>query len=86
MGHRMFAIHSLLPLNEGEPILPSTTALSSQELLPDGVFLLENGEEMLIYVGNMVPSDTLLQLFNVTSISALGTEHVTRTRCALLSR
>ena len=68
----MFAIHSLLPISEGEPILPATTALSSQELLPDGVFLLENGEEMLIYVGNMVPADTLLQLFNVSTLDALG--------------
>ena len=45
--------------------------LSSENVQEDGVYLLENGEDGLIYVGNMVNPATLEQIFGVSSLAAL---------------
>jgi len=45
--------------------------LNSENVQEDGVYLLENGEDRLIYVGNMVNPATLEQIFGVSSLAAL---------------
>jgi hypothetical protein len=45
--------------------------LNSENVQEDGVYLLENGEDGLIYVGNMVNPGTLEQIFGVSSLAAL---------------
>jgi len=45
--------------------------LNSENVQEDGVYLLENGEDGLIYVGNMVNPATLEQIFGVSSLAAL---------------
>lgn len=45
--------------------------LNSENVQEDGVYLLENGEDGLIYVGNMVNLATLEQIFGVSSLAAL---------------
>jgi protein transport protein SEC24 len=48
--------------------------LNSENVHEDGVYLLENGEDGLIYVGDAVDSATLEQLFGVTSLAALPSQ------------
>jgi protein transport protein SEC24 len=45
--------------------------LNSENVHEDGIYLLENGEDGLIYVGNMVNPVTLEQVFAVSSVAAL---------------
>lgn len=45
--------------------------LNSENVHEDGIYLLENGEDCLIYVGNMVNLATLEQIFGVSSVAAL---------------
>ena len=45
--------------------------LNSENVREGGVYLLENGEDGLIYVGNMVDPTTLEQMFRVSSLAAL---------------
>jgi len=45
--------------------------LNSENVQEDGVYLLENGEDGLIYLGNMVNPATLEQIFGVSSLAAL---------------
>ncbi|KAL6005839.1 Protein transport protein Sec24C [Asimina triloba] len=68
---RMMAIHDLASKETDESLLPPTIPLSSEHVSDDGIFLLENGEDCLIHVGNMVSPDTLRQLFGVPSIEAI---------------
>ncbi|KAL5994532.1 Protein transport protein Sec24C [Asimina triloba] len=68
---RMMAIHNLASKETDESLLPPTIPLSSEHVSDDGIFLLENGEDCLIYVGNMVTPDTLRQLFGVPSVEAI---------------
>ncbi|GLJ22020.1 hypothetical protein SUGI_0412500 [Cryptomeria japonica] len=65
---RMFPIHNLLSKDIGGSILPLSLPLSSEHIDSDGIFLLENGEDALIYAGKMVSPDMLQQLFGVQSV------------------
>ncbi|OVA09660.1 zinc finger protein [Macleaya cordata] len=69
---RMMTIHNLLS-KEGDGSLV-TVPLSSEHVTDDGIYLLENGEDGLIYVGKMVDPDILRQLFDVTSIDEIPTQ------------
>lgn len=65
----------MLTLQENnDPILSSILPLSSANLNDDGIYLLENGEDCLFYVGNMVNSEILQQIFGVTSVDGLPTQ------------
>lgn len=48
--------------------------LASEHVSDDGIYLLENGEDCLIYVGNLVDSGILQQLFGVGTADALPTQ------------
>lgn len=64
-----------LPSQENnDSILSSTLPLSSEHLNDDGIYLLENGEDCLFYVGNMVNAEILQQIFGVTSVDGLPTQ------------
>lgn len=52
-------------------LLSATLPLSSEHLNDDGIYLLENGEDGLIYVGHMVSPDTLQHLFGVSSLDGV---------------
>ncbi|XP_077250435.1 protein transport protein SEC24 C-like [Tasmannia lanceolata] len=73
---RMMAIHSLISKEDDESLIPPTIPLSSADVTDDGIFLLENGEDCLIYVGNMVNSDILQQIFGVPSVDEIPTQFV----------
>ncbi len=48
--------------------------LNSENIREDGVYLLENGEDSLIYVGNVVEPTILEQIFGVSSLAALPSQ------------
>ncbi|GJQ12671.1 hypothetical protein GpartN1_g4462.t1 [Galdieria partita] len=52
-------------LNEEPVALPPTIGLSSDVLSPDVVFLLENGIELIAWVGEKVSSETCKEIFGV---------------------
>lgn len=59
---------------ENGSLLASTIFLSSEHIKDDGIYLLENGEDGLIYIGNMANQDTLQQLFGVSSVEGLPSQ------------
>ncbi|KAF6143798.1 hypothetical protein GIB67_016719 [Kingdonia uniflora] len=71
----MMAIHDLL-LKEDGSIIPPTVPLSSEHVSEEGIYLLENGEDALIYVGKAVDPDTLQQLFGVPTVDDLPSQFV----------
>ena len=56
---------------DDESLLPASIPLSSENINDDGIYLLENGEDGLIYIGNMANPETLQQIFGVSSVDGL---------------
>ncbi|KAB2617882.1 transport protein Sec24-like [Pyrus ussuriensis x Pyrus communis] len=74
---RMVAIHDLESKKEGdESLIPPVIPLSSEHVSDKGSYLLENGEDCLIYIGNLVDPGILQQLFGITSADGLPTQFV----------
>ncbi|XP_062173358.1 protein transport protein SEC24 C [Alnus glutinosa] len=73
---RMVAIHNLSPKDEDESLVPPVIPLSSEHVNDDGIYLLENGEDCLIYIGNSVDSNILQQLFGISSPNEIPTQFV----------
>ena len=70
---RLYEVHKLVagPAPPPGAPLPPTLSLSSEKLDPDGVFLLENGQDGLVWVGKLAPPEMLLALFGVETSDAL---------------
>ncbi|XP_022773266.1 protein transport protein Sec24-like At4g32640 isoform X2 [Durio zibethinus] len=73
---RMFAVHNLISKDGDESVLPPIIPLSSEHVSDDGIYLLENGEDALIYFGSSVDSSVLQQLFGFTSVDEVPTQFV----------
>ncbi|KAJ6996198.1 protein transport protein Sec24-like, partial [Populus alba x Populus x berolinensis] len=73
---RMIAIHNLDSQEADGSCIPSALALSSEYVSEDGIYLLENGQDGLIYIGNSVTSDTLQKLFGISSVAEIPTQFV----------
>ncbi|XP_015570527.1 protein transport protein Sec24-like At4g32640 isoform X2 [Ricinus communis] len=73
---RMLAIHDLDTQEGNESLIPNALPLSSEHVKDDGIYLLENGQEGLIYIGNSVDSSVLQQLFGVSSVDGIPTQFV----------
>ncbi|KAJ1256697.1 hypothetical protein BS78_K333200 [Paspalum vaginatum] len=73
---RLIPIHDLTSRADDDSIIPSPLMLNSENVQDDGIYLLENGEDGLIYVGNMVNPATLEQIFGVSSLAALPAQLV----------
>ncbi|KAJ6813483.1 protein transport protein Sec24-like [Iris pallida] len=72
---RMLSIHDLTSKDD-DSIISSTIPLSSEHIMDDGIYLLENGEDCLIYVGNMVNPDILQQIFGTPSVEGIPSQLV----------
>ncbi len=48
--------------------------LSSEHVSDEGIYLLENGEDCLIYIGNMVDSNILQQLLGISPADEFPTQ------------
>ncbi|KAI9394069.1 hypothetical protein POPTR_005G049100v4 [Populus trichocarpa] len=73
---RMIAIHNLDSQEADGSRIPPALALSSEYVSEDGIYLLENGQDGLIYIGNSVNSDTLQKLFGLSSVAEIPTQFV----------
>ncbi|KAL8236458.1 hypothetical protein R6Q59_017539 [Mikania micrantha] len=73
---RMISIHDLdLKKSEGS-VIPAVIPLSSEQVNESGIYLLENGEDCLIYIGSTADPDTLRQLFGISSIDEIPSQFV----------
>ncbi|KAL2324013.1 hypothetical protein Fmac_023071 [Flemingia macrophylla] len=70
---RMVAIHDLDSKEDEESVIPPFLPLSSEHISDDGVYLLENGHDCLIYVGDSVSPDIVRKLFGVATIDEVPT-------------
>ncbi|EOY16306.1 Uncharacterized protein TCM_035128 [Theobroma cacao] len=57
-----------------ESALPPIIPPSSEHISDDGVYLLENGEDALIYFGSSVDSSILQQILGFTSVDEVPTQ------------
>ncbi|EXB73718.1 Protein transport protein Sec24-like protein [Morus notabilis] len=73
---RMLAIHELDSKESDESVLPPFVPLSSEHISDKCVYLLENGDDCLIYIGNTVDPAILRQLFGVSSVDEVPTQLV----------
>ncbi|KAM7280123.1 hypothetical protein ACFE04_007257 [Oxalis oulophora] len=71
---RMIAIHDLNSNDGDESIIPPALPLTSENISDEGIYLLENGQDALIYVGNSVDSNILLKLFGVSSVDEIPSQ------------
>ncbi|XP_054781200.1 protein transport protein SEC24 C-like isoform X1 [Prosopis cineraria] len=70
---RMVAIHDLDSKEDHESVIPSFLPLSSEHISNEGIYLLENGHDCLIYIGDSVSSDILQRLFGVATVDEIPT-------------
>ncbi|KAL6630501.1 hypothetical protein ACP70R_028574 [Stipagrostis hirtigluma subsp. patula] len=73
---RLIPIHDLTARADDDSLIPSPLMLNSENISEDGVYLLENGEDGLIYVGSTVNPSVLEQMFGVSSLAALPSQLV----------
>lgn len=59
---------------DDESVIPPFIGLSSEHISDNGIYLLENGEDCLIYVGSSVDPTILQQIFGVTSVDAVPSQ------------
>ncbi|KAJ0013418.1 hypothetical protein Pint_20562 [Pistacia integerrima] len=71
---RMVAIHDLDSKVEGGSPIPPFLPLSSEHVSDEGIYLLENGEDALIYIGSSVESNILRQLLGINSVEEIPTQ------------
>ncbi|KAK4395543.1 protein transport protein Sec24-like [Sesamum angolense] len=75
---RMIAIHELdeKELELDDSIIPTSIPLSSEHISDDGIYLLENGQDCLIYVGASVQQNVLQQLFGISSVEEISNQFI----------
>ncbi|KAG8388134.1 hypothetical protein BUALT_Bualt02G0094300 [Buddleja alternifolia] len=71
---RMIAIHDLDEKELDDSIIPTPIPLSTEHITDEGIYLLENGEDCLIYVGNSVQPNILQQLFGISSVEEISNQ------------
>lgn len=80
MYPRMYALHSLAGeegLSDnvtGRVTLPAQLPLSVDQMTQDGIYLIEDGESMLMWLGTAVSPDILYNVFGVSAINQLNPE------------
>ncbi|KAL7099354.1 hypothetical protein ACP275_09G079200 [Erythranthe tilingii] len=73
---RMIAIHDLDEKELDDSIIPTQIPLSSENISDEGIYLLENGYDCLIYVGNSVQNNALQQFFGISSVEEIPNQFV----------
>jgi len=73
---RMLALHNIpdncgIPDENGSVTLPDMLNLTSESMTQDGVFLLEDGETINVWIGSTVESGFLQAVFGVPSLDQL---------------
>lgn len=57
-----------------DSIVPTSIPLSSEHIAGEGIYLLENGVDCLIYVGDSVKPNILQQLFGISSVEEISNQ------------
>lgn len=83
---RMLAIHVLNSEELEGSLIPPSIPLSSEHVSDSGIYLLENGNDAFIYIGNSVAPDIMQQLFGVPSVDQIPTQFVLQQFENLLSK
>ncbi|GAB4826005.1 Protein transport protein Sec24C [Ancistrocladus abbreviatus] len=73
---RMISIHDLQSKEIDESLIPAATPLSSEHVSDEGIYLLENGIDALVYIGNSVNSQILQQLFGISLVDEIPAQFV----------
>ncbi|XP_074291455.1 protein transport protein SEC24 C-like isoform X2 [Silene latifolia] len=73
---RLISVHDLSSEETDGSVIPLSLPLSSEQISNKGIYLLENGVDALIHVGNSVDSNILQQLFGVSSVDEISTQFV----------
>ncbi|KAA8541400.1 hypothetical protein F0562_025363 [Nyssa sinensis] len=73
---RMMAIHDLNSKEMDESLITHAIPLSSEHVSDEGIYLLENGEDCLIYIGNSADPDIMRQLFGIALVDEIPTQFV----------
>jgi len=73
---RLFSIHDL-PQDSSFPPIPPCMWLSSEKLNQDGAYLLEDGQEILIWIGRQLPVETLRDLFGTENVDDIVSTRAT---------
>lgn len=58
-------------LQDGDSTPGTPIPLSSEHVTEEGIYLLEDGEDCLVYIGNLVDRETLQQLFGISSVDEI---------------
>lgn len=67
-------LHLILYLNlqeNDDSLIPPSIPLSSEQISDNGIYLLENGEDCLIYVGNSADPSAIRQLLGISSVEEI---------------
>lgn len=72
---RMISIHDLNS-KETDGVIPPAIPLCSEHVSDDGIYLLENGEDCLVYIGNSVDPDIMGKLFGISSVDEIPSQFV----------
>lgn len=62
--------------------IPAAVRCSEERLSETGVFLLENGQSMFLWLGQACPPDLIQNLFNMPSMAHLSSDMVRDTSIA----
>ncbi|EPS72258.1 hypothetical protein M569_02500 [Genlisea aurea] len=73
---RMIAIHDLDDKDLDDSVIPPPLPLLSSEISNEGIYLLENSEECLIFVGSSVSPKVVQQLFGSSSLDDVPDQFV----------
>ncbi|KAH0671423.1 hypothetical protein KY290_026782 [Solanum tuberosum] len=73
---RLIAIHELNTKDNEESLIPHPIPLSSEYINDNGIYLLENGEDCLIYVGNSADPSVMHQLLGISSVEQVPAQFV----------
>nr|KAJ0207773.1 hypothetical protein LSAT_V11C500280400 [Lactuca sativa] len=75
---RMISVHDLLSkeTDGSGSVIPPPIPLSSEHVSDEGIYLLENGEDCLVYVGSSVDPDVTQKLFGISSVGEIPTQFV----------
>lgn len=73
---RMISVHDLNSKETDGSVIPVAIPLSSEQVNDNGIYLLENGEDCLIYIGSSVDPDTTRQLFGISSVDEIPSQFV----------
>lgn len=64
-------------------LIPTAVRCSEERLSDTGIFLLENGQSMFLWLGQACPPDLIQNLFNVPSLAHLNLDTVRYTSIIL---